>query len=104
MLPAINGFVTWRIRDLVTWRVGDLAMVKYVTVFALLGLAAPLSAQTAAAPLKLSVDEAVRMALQDNVDLATDRLDPQIGDTRVAAASGLFKPTIASSVKSTSSH
>ncbi|MBS1818726.1 MAG: TolC family protein [Acidobacteria bacterium] len=73
-------------------------MVKYVTVFALLGLAAPLSAQTAAAPLKLSVDEAVRMALQDNVDLATDRLDPQIGDTRVAAASGLFKPTIASSV------
>ncbi|MGC4082949.1 MAG: TolC family protein [Vicinamibacterales bacterium] len=56
------------------------------------------AAQTAAAPLKLSVDEAVRMALQDNVDLAADRLDPQIGDTRVAAASGLFKPVFASSI------
>lgn len=56
--------------------------------------------QPAAAPLRLSVDEAVRMALQNNVDLAAARLDPQIGDTRVAAAAGLFKPTIQSSVQS----
>ncbi|MGE3955342.1 MAG: TolC family protein [Vicinamibacterales bacterium] len=56
------------------------------------------AAQTASAPLRLSVDQAVAMALQDNADLAADRLDPQIGDTRVAAASGLFKPTLASSV------
>ncbi|HUR34224.1 MAG TPA: TolC family protein [Vicinamibacterales bacterium] len=56
------------------------------------------SAQTAPAPLKLTVDEAVKMALENNVDLAADRLDPRIGDTRVAAATGLFKPTVASSV------
>jgi outer membrane protein TolC len=51
------------------------------------------------AALKLTVDEAVKMALENNVDLAADRLDPQIGDTRVAAAAGLFKPTVATSVQ-----
>src|SRR5438270_4603193 len=49
--------------------------------------------------LRLTVDDAVKMALQNNVDLAADRLDPQIGDTRVAAAAGLFRPTLASSVQ-----
>ena len=33
------------------------------------------------------------MALDHNVDLNADRLDPQISDTRVAAASALFRPT-----------
>ncbi len=55
-------------------------------------------AQSPAAPLNLSVDEAVTLALENNLDLKTDRLDPQIGDTRVAAASGLFKPTVSSTV------
>ena len=32
------------------------------------------------------------MALDNNADLAADRIDPQIGDTRVAAASGVFRP------------
>src|SRR5206468_1576318 len=45
-------------------------------------------------------DEAVKMALDHNVDLAADRLDPQISDTRVAAASGVFRPTINSSLNS----
>jgi outer membrane protein TolC len=59
-------------------------------------LPAPLRAQataTAPAELRLTVEEAVRMALDNNLDLKADRLDPQIGDTRVAAASGLFAPT-----------
>ena len=58
-----------------------------------------LSAQTPAAPataapstIRLTVDEAVRMALEHNVDLAVDRIDPQIGDARVASASGAFRP------------
>jgi len=55
-------------------------------------------AQAPAAPLSLSVDEAVKLALENNLDLKTDRIDPKIGDTRVAAASGLFKPTVSSSV------
>ena len=64
-------------------------------------LAAPTAAQTANPPrtLPLTVDEAVRMALDNNVDLRADRLDPQISDTRVAAAVGAFKPTLSSSVQ-----
>jgi hypothetical protein len=50
--------------------------------------------------LRLTVDDAVKMALENNIDLNTDRIDPQISDTRVAAASGAFKPTVASSVQS----
>ncbi|MQA30379.1 MAG: hypothetical protein GEU82_11150 [Luteitalea sp.] len=61
--------------------------------------AATVSAQTPPAALRLTVDEAVKMALDDNVDLAADRLDPQIDDTRVAAANGAFKPTISTSVQ-----
>src|SRR3954469_20275368 len=57
------------------------------------------AAQSAAAPLKLTVDDAVRMALDNNVDLAADRLDPQISDTRVAASLGPFKPTISANVQ-----
>jgi outer membrane protein TolC len=68
-----------------------------------LGLATATFAQTPAkAPetIRLSVDDAVRMALDHNVDLAADRLDPQISDTRVAAASGAFVPTITTSLQS----
>ncbi|HET6955465.1 MAG TPA: efflux RND transporter permease subunit [Vicinamibacterales bacterium] len=60
------------------------------------GLAASAHAQSAArtpATLRLTVDEAVKMALDNNVDLAADRLDPQISDTRVAAAANVFRPT-----------
>ncbi len=65
-------------------------------------VAAPAAAQTPAstpATLRLTVDEAVRMALDQNVDLTAARLDPQIGDTRVAAAAGAFKPSLTSSVQ-----
>lgn len=66
---------------------------------ALLALAPTVAlAQAPATPLPLSVDEAVKLALENNLTLKADRLDPQIGDTRVAAASGLFKPTISSVV------
>ena len=40
------------------------------------------------------------MALEHNVDLNADRLDPQISDTRVAAAAGVFKPTLNTAVNS----
>jgi outer membrane protein TolC len=58
------------------------------------------SAQTTPATLRLTVDDAVKMALDANVDLRADRLDPQISDTRVAAAYGVFKPTIVTSLNS----
>jgi HAE1 family hydrophobic/amphiphilic exporter-1 len=74
-----------------------------LVLIAALGLAAVASAQEAAhapATLRLSVDDAVTLALDNNVDLKADRLDPQIGDTRVAAAVGAFKPTVNSTVNS----
>jgi len=58
------------------------------------GLAAAASAQTTTpATLRVTADEAVKMALDQNIDLNADRLDPQISDTRVAAAAGAFRPT-----------
>ena len=62
--------------------------------------AAVVSAQTTTPnTLRLTVDEAVTMALDQNVDLAADRLDTQISDTRVAAAAGAFRPTLSSSLQ-----
>jgi len=73
--------------------------------FALLSIAltaAPLAAQTpvpaSISTLRLTVDDAVRMALEQNTDLKADRLDPQISDTRVAAAAGVFKPSLSTGV------
>jgi HAE1 family hydrophobic/amphiphilic exporter-1 len=72
-----------------------------LALVAIIGLAAGASAQTTVpATLRLTVDEAVKMALEHNVDLKADRLDPQISDTRVAAAAGAFKPSINTSVQS----
>jgi outer membrane protein len=73
--------------------------MRKILCVVLCSLAAPVAAQTpattAAAPstLRLTVDDAVKMALDHNVDLSADRLDPQISDTRVAAAAGAFRPT-----------
>jgi outer membrane protein len=66
------------------------------------GLSATASAQTAQvvpATLRLTVDEAVRLALEHNPDLKADRLDPQISDTRVALAAGAFRPAVNTSVQ-----
>ncbi len=61
----------------------------------------PVPAQTAPgtpAVLRLTVDDAVKMAMDRNVDLKASRLDPQIGDMRVAAAAGAFKPVFTTAV------
>src|SRR5215831_15901626 len=65
-------------------------------------LALPVSAQTpqtTPSTLQLTIDEAVRLGLQNNPDLKADRLDPQIGDTRVAGAAGAFKPSLSTGVQ-----
>src|SRR6059058_6183655 len=74
------------------------------TVFSILwlGFAATASAQgvtATPATLRLTAEEAVRLALENNTDLKADRLDPQIGDTRVAVAAGAFRPTFNSAVQ-----
>jgi hypothetical protein len=69
-------------------------------------LSAVVSAQTPVVPgtvtpstLQLTVDEAVKMALDRNVDLAAVRIDPQISDARVAAAAGVFRPAFSTGVQ-----
>lgn len=52
----------------------------------------------ASSVLELTVDRAVTMAVDQNVDLAAARIDPQIGDARVAAAAGAFRPVFSTSV------
>jgi len=66
----------------------------------LAGVTAPAFAQTQepARTIRLTAEQAVQMAIDQNVDLAAARIDPQIGDTRVAAASGAFRPSITSNV------
>src|SRR6186713_2949239 len=73
-----------------------------ISILTILGLLAAASAASAQTPttLRLTVDDAVKMALDDNLDLAADRLDPQISDTRVAAAAGVYRPTLSSTVNS----
>jgi outer membrane protein TolC len=54
--------------------------------------------QQGAIVLKLTKDEAIRMAVQNNPDLAVARYDPSIGDAQVAAARGAFQPTLTGGV------
>ena len=58
-------------------------------------------AQTAApptgdtAPMRLTMDDAVRLALQNNLDIAVDRLEPQLAEQRVAQATAAYRPSFA---------
>jgi HAE1 family hydrophobic/amphiphilic exporter-1 len=60
----------------------------------------PQAGQGAAAGevLKLTRDEAVRMAIENNPDLAVTRFEPGVNDARVSAARAVFLPTFNSSV------
>jgi outer membrane protein len=57
------------------------------------------AAQPAAETLRLSRDEAVRMAVENNPDLAVSRFDPAISATRVAEAESAFLPTVTSALQ-----
>src|SRR5579884_4102437 len=61
--------------------------------------AAAQGAAPAPATLRLGVDQAVQLALENNPDLKADRLDPQLSDTRVAVAAGAFRPTFSTGLQ-----
>ncbi len=82
---------------------------RTIAAVALSMLAAPLGAQTAPpqatnppaaaqapsggrAPMRLTLDDAVRLALQNNLDIAVDRLEPEVAQQRVSQASSAFLP------------
>ena len=71
---------------------------RYVVVFCLAATGtawAQVPTSTAPGPpvLRLTLDDAVRMTLENNPSLAADRLDPQIADMEVAQADSAFAPS-----------
>ena len=59
----------------------------------------PPSAVAAASPqLRLTLDDAVRMGLENNLDIKVDRMDPQIAEERVGQARAAFVPALTSSL------
>jgi outer membrane protein TolC len=80
-------------------------MKKIILTLTFVAVAAGARAQTASTTaaatgtLRLTADDAVRLASDNNPGLAADRLDPQIGDTRVAQAASAFTPAFFSTVQ-----
>ncbi len=55
-----------------------------------------------ASKVSLSLDDAVKLALDRNLDIAVQRLSPQINDLAVASAKALFYPSLTSTIASQS--
>jgi outer membrane protein TolC len=84
------------------------AVAAVVSVLALAAAPARLSAQSVQPPtpaasaqapppaeaLRVTRDDAIRLALENNPDLAVSEFDPAISETDVAAARGAFMPTL----------
>lgn len=63
----------------------------------------PPAAQTRAGPVRqLSVDDAVRLALEQNLNIQVERLNPQIQDLSIAQARSFWSPSINSSIATAS--
>jgi outer membrane protein TolC len=73
--------------------VGWLLMVAGSAVAVAQTTAAPPSSP-GSAPTRLTLDDAVRLALQNNLDIAVDRLEPQVAEQRVAQASAAYLPAL----------
>jgi outer membrane protein len=49
----------------------------------------------AAAPMRVSLEDAVRLGLENNLDIAVDRLEPDLAAARVSQAAASFTPAFA---------
>jgi len=52
--------------------------------------------------IQLTVDQAVTMALENNIELSIERLNPQLQDLSLAQTRGAFRPTLGSTVNANS--
>ena len=57
---------------------------------------------TGAIQLDLSLDEAIALALEHNLDIAVERLNPQLMDLQIAEVNAAYQPTLATSFTNTS--
>jgi outer membrane protein len=53
--------------------------------------------------VKLTIDQAVKMAIENNIELAVERLNPQLQDLSLAQTRGAFKPTLGGTLNANSS-
>src|SRR5688500_17937973 len=77
-------------------------MRKLVLVVTVLGIPASVFAQAPPQVQRLTVNEAVRLALENNLGIQVARANPQIEDLNVAAARGAWAPTFNTTLQSAS--
>jgi len=53
--------------------------------------------------VQLTVEQAVRMALDNNIELSVERINPQLQDLSIAQTRGAYRPTLNSTVNANSS-
>jgi outer membrane protein TolC len=53
--------------------------------------------------IQLTVDQAVKMALENNIELSIERLNPQLQDLSIAQTRGAYRPTLNSQLNANSS-
>ncbi|SVC90327.1 uncharacterized protein METZ01_LOCUS343181, partial [marine metagenome] len=58
--------------------------------------------QPAVRTVRLTLNEAVSRALENNLDIAVQQLNPQIADLDIASAQAAFSPTFDSTIGTTS--
>ena len=63
---------------------------------------APSAAQAATAVRRLSVDDAVRLAVEQNLGIQIERINPQIQDLTIAQTRAAWAPTLTSNISNTS--
>ncbi len=85
-----------------------LVLAASVPVFAQSGpslsQAATSTAQSSSMVRRLSIDDAVRLALEQNLGIQIERLNPRIQDVAVAQARSLWAPTVSSTVTNNSTN
>jgi len=62
----------------------------------------PTPADAARPVVRLTLDEAIKFALERNLDIAVQRLNPEINDIAVASARSVYHPSLTSTVSQTS--
>src|ERR1044071_6160106 len=78
------------------------AVMRVLTAIIFMAISLPVAAQQA--PLapqvrQLTVDDAVRLALENNLGIRVARIDPQIEDLSVALARAAWHPTLTSTLQ-----
>src|SRR5918993_1697814 len=77
--------------------------VRAQTAAGIVGSATNAAAQPQGGVRRLTIEEAVTLALEQNVDLQVDRIDPQLQDYAISVARASWVPALFSNVTTRSS-